>query len=112
MTGRTHSGAEAAAAGLVTTSVPEIDLDENVSALAQHISDAGPLSVQGAKRTIQVVMDNLAGARAARRDDAGEVDELLARAYRSEDLAEGLRAMAEKRPPASPVAKRSERSPR
>ena len=99
MTGRTFSGHEAAAAGLVHNSVPGSELAAAVDELAGRVAGAAPLSVQGAKRTIQAVVDNLGGTRSARPDDAAEVDRLLVDAYRSADLTEGIRALAERRPP-------------
>jgi enoyl-CoA hydratase/carnithine racemase len=99
MTGRTYSGPHAAATGLVTRSVPPDVLDEEVDTLAEAIVDLAPLSVQGAKQALQLVADHLAGARTTRPREAAQVDALVERAYRSEDLAEGLRAMTEKREP-------------
>lgn len=98
MTARTFSGAEAAAAGLVDRCVPPESLDEEVDALASRLASLAPLAVQGAKRAIQVVLDAMSPERA----EAGrvwEIDALVAQAYASRDLAEGLAAMREKRPP-------------
>ena len=99
MTGRTFSGAEAEAAGLANKSVPEDALDSEVMALSRRLAEGAPLSVQGAKRSIQAVVDSLGSTRAARPADAEEIDRLVAEAYRSDDLVEGLRALAEKRAP-------------
>jgi enoyl-CoA hydratase len=99
MTGRVYSGAEAAAAGLVTRAVPDDDLDESVDELARVVASNAPLSVQGVKRAIQVVVDTMADGRSTNPTDVNEIDELVAGAYASEDLQEGLRAMSEKRPP-------------
>ena len=99
MTGRTYSGAEAAGAGLVTTSAPDDDLQGAVSELADRIASNAPLSVQGVKRAIQVVADTLADARSTNEGRVAEIDRLVVEAYASEDLQEGLAAMSEKRPP-------------
>lgn len=99
MTGRVYSGAEAAAAGLVTRAVPDAALDESVDELASLVASNAPLSVQGVKRAIQVVVDTMADARSTDEVKVNEIDELVAEAYGSEDLQEGLRAMSEKRPP-------------
>ena len=57
------------------------------------------MSVQGAKQSIQFVVDYLSGAREADPIEAVEIDKLVTEAYASDDLQEGLAAMAEKRPP-------------
>ena len=99
MMGRTYSGIEAAAAGLVTRSVSDDDLEDEVMKLAAGLASNAPLSVQGVKRAIQVVADTMADARSTNSSRVAEIDELVAHAYASEDLEEGLTAMSEKRPP-------------
>jgi enoyl-CoA hydratase/carnithine racemase len=99
MTGRTFDGATATAAGLVTRSVDASELDAVSSELAQEIASRAPLSVQGTKRSIQAVVDHLSGARQAHPDVVAEIDRLVANAYNSRDLQEGIRAMSEKRAP-------------
>ena len=99
MMGRTYTGVEAAAAGLVTKSVPDADLEAEVMRFAAGIASNAPLSVQGVKRAIQVVVDTMADARSTNGDRVAEIDRLVAEAYASEDLEEGLTAMSEKRPP-------------
>jgi enoyl-CoA hydratase/carnithine racemase len=99
MTGRTYSGAEAAVAGLVNRSVPESDLKEATSSLASELAERAPLSVQGAKRSIQLIVDHLSSTRGASPDLVAEIDHLVEQAYGSEDLQEGVKAMSEKRPP-------------
>lgn len=93
------TGDEAHAAGLVTRSVIEPDLDGAVQDLASRLSQLAPLSVQGSKRAIQLVVDHMTDARAAHPTRAGEIDRLVANAYASDDLVEGMRAAAEKRAP-------------
>ena len=99
MTGRVFSGAEAAAAGLVTRAVPEDELLEAATKLCETLAANAPLSVQGAKRTIAVVADELADARRRSPQEAAEIDQLVAGAYNSADLQEGIRALSEKRRP-------------
>ena len=99
MTGRVYPGAEAAAAGLVTRSVPDESLDHAVDELAATLAQNAPLSVQGVKRAIQTVADTMADARTTDATKVDAIDKLVAEAYASDDLQEGLTAMSEKRPP-------------
>lgn len=99
MTGRTYTGEEASAAGLVNRAVPADRLDAESADLANEIAALSPLSVQGSKRSIQAIADHLAGTRGARPELVAEIDRLVANAYNSRDLQEGIRAMAEKRDP-------------
>ena len=99
MTGRTYTGAEAAVAGLVHQAVPVGGLERDVSELARDIASLAPMSVRGAKAAIQVVVEKLGSARISDPEGVTQIDDLVAGAYASEDLAEGMRAMVEKRPP-------------
>jgi enoyl-CoA hydratase/carnithine racemase len=99
MTGRTYTGDEAAAAGLVTRVVAPDRLEEETAALARDIATRAPLSVQGSKRSVQAIVDHLGGTRGARPEVVAEIDRLVANAYNSQDLHEGIRAQAEKRDP-------------
>lgn len=99
MTGRTFSAEEAKAAGLVDRVVESADLAASVAQLAVEISARAPLSVQGAKRAIQLVIDNLSIDRAQPSDDLVEVERLVEAAYNSRDLQEGIRAMKQKDEP-------------
>ncbi|MGH2700883.1 MAG: enoyl-CoA hydratase/isomerase family protein [Actinomycetota bacterium] len=109
MAGRTVEGDAARELGLATMVVPAGELDGAVDQLAGEIASLAPLSVQGSKRAIQLVADQRAVRRGnpasdrlddrAKREGALEIDALVAEAYASEDLAEGIRAMREKRPP-------------
>ena len=99
MGGGTFSGERARELGLVHAAVDDDELEGRVAALATELASRAPLSVQGTKRAIQVVVDHLAGARSTDPAAVATIDELVAQAYGSEDLAEGLRAMSEKRPP-------------
>ena len=99
MTGRVYSGAEAAGAGLVHRSVGADGLEAAVDELATTLAANAPLSVQGVKRAIQVVTDTMADARATNETAVAEIDRLVAEAYGSRDLQEGIEAMSTKRPP-------------
>ncbi len=99
MTGRTYTGDEAAAKGLVTRSVDPAAFDDAVRALAGEVAERAPLSVQGAKRAVQAVVDHLSSARTTQPDSVTEIDRLVSNAYNSRDLQEGIAAMAEKRDP-------------
>lgn len=96
MTAKTYSGAAALDAGLVGAIAPEDGLDGAVDVLASTIAGLAPLSVQGAKQTLSAVTDQMLGR--AHVDTSG-IANLVAGAYRSEDLQEGLAAMSEKRSP-------------
>lgn len=98
LTARTYHGREAAAAGLATSVTEPHTLQEDAVAFASKLSRLSPLSLQGAKRAVQAVMD----AQSAGRTGAGAVeriDRLVAQAYASSDLQEGLAAMQDKRKP-------------
>ncbi|HYP22933.1 MAG TPA: enoyl-CoA hydratase/isomerase family protein [Actinomycetota bacterium] len=99
MTASTMTGGEAEARGLVTKAVPALDLEATARAFAQEIADLSPQSVQGAKRSIGLVERALVEARRTHPDEVAEIDGLVAAAYGSTDLQEGLAAMAERRPP-------------
>ena len=88
---RTLDADEAAAVGLVQRRVP----DALVAALelAEEIAEFAPLTVQGHKRALKLVLGGI---------DPVAIDEmraLEARAFGSEDLQEGLAAFGEKRTP-------------
>jgi len=92
-TGRTLSGAEAAAIGLVTRAVPREALEAEAQALADEIAAAAPLAVRLAKRSL----------RAAMRFDPSLALDLeawsQAATMETEDAAEGLAAAVARRTP-------------
>jgi enoyl-CoA hydratase/carnithine racemase len=98
MTGTTISGAEGHSAGLVTQAHPEAELEGVTAAFAAEIGRLAPLSVQGAKRAIDEIARWGTDIRNNRPEVAAEIDGLVAAAYNSSDLQEGLAAMTEKRP--------------
>ena len=99
MTSRTFTGAEAERAGLVNRCVSGEGLRAAVAELAGALAANAPLSVQGVKKAIQLVADTIADARSTYPEFTDEMDRLVAEAYASNDLQEGIAAMSEKRPP-------------
>lgn len=99
MAAHTLTGAEASAAGLVTRSVPADELDAAARSFAGEVAALSPQSVQGAKQAIGLVERSLSHARRAHAGEVAGIDDLVAAAYGSEDLQEGLAAMRERRPP-------------
>lgn len=94
-TGRAVDAATAERWGLVNEVTD--DLDARVDELADEIAAAAPISVRGSKLAMRAVAAHLALDPAA--DDLAEVDAVVARAFASEDLQEGVRAFRERRPP-------------
>lgn len=99
MTGRTYSGKQAEATGLVNHSIAPEHLEETTFQLAEELAQRAPLSVQGTKVSIQAVVDHLGSTRADKSQVVEELDRLVAAVYASADLQEGLRALQEKRAP-------------
>jgi enoyl-CoA hydratase/carnithine racemase len=95
-TGRTITAARALAWGLVDEVVPAAELEARAVEYAAGIAANAPLSLRGNKRVLRT-LEAAAGAL-----DPAQERELVAlrdASFASEDLAEGLRAFAEKRPP-------------
>jgi enoyl-CoA hydratase len=99
MTGRTWHGADAVTFGLVNEVVDRTYLDNRAEVLATTIAGLAPLSVQGSKKEIQLIADMLGPDRDRNPEEIAAMDALVTNAYNSADLAEGIRAMAEKRDP-------------
>ena len=78
--------------GYLDEVAPPGELAARVDALAATLASRAPLAVQGMKRALNAVAHGTA--------DAAEVDAAVIRCMRSEDLAEGLLAWAQKRAPA------------
>jgi enoyl-CoA hydratase/carnithine racemase len=98
LTGMVCSGADAAAWGLVNDAVPADALEGRALALARDVAASAPLSVRGSKIAIRL-------AQAGSSSDSGtnglaeSFTRVAEAAFAGEDLAEGLRAFAERRPP-------------
>jgi len=98
MTGSTYAGEDALRAGLVTKVCAPHEIERATERMALAIAERAPLSVQGAKRTIRAIAEEHS-VRKLNPQAALEVDALVAEAYASDDLGEGIRAMTEKRAP-------------
>jgi enoyl-CoA hydratase/carnithine racemase len=96
-TARTVGGDEAREWGLVTASVPALELDEAVDELVERVVAAAPLSVRAAKRGIALASDRSALDRSGESTGATDYDLMAAAAMASEDLAEGIAAFRERR---------------
>jgi enoyl-CoA hydratase/carnithine racemase len=81
---------EGLAAGLVNEIVPAERLEERVAEIAQTIAGHAPITIQTTKAAVREVLES-------RRPPKNE--ELIVRAYMSEDFREGVRAFLEKRQP-------------
>jgi enoyl-CoA hydratase len=92
-TGRTLSGEEAAAIGLVNRAVPRDDVLVAATALARQIAGSAPLPVRGIKQALRASETNTLDAQ------LGWEAEQQALCYETEDMREGLAAAREKRPP-------------
>jgi enoyl-CoA hydratase/carnithine racemase len=98
ITGREISGTEAAGWGLAEA-VPADRVTARAEEVAELVSSSAPLSVRGSKRAIAAVLRKLSIDRETEGHRLAEVDLMAADALASEDLAEGLRARRERRPP-------------
>jgi enoyl-CoA hydratase len=98
-TGKAVSGSQAAEWGLANLAVPATELDDAVGRLAMTVAEAAPLSVQGSKRGIGVVLEHLAVDRFTEGHRVADFDMMAAQAFASEDLQEGIRAFRERRKP-------------
>jgi enoyl-CoA hydratase/carnithine racemase len=99
LTGRTLSGSEAASWGLVNAAVPPAELDVAVDELAGEVASLAPLSVKGSKRGIRSILERLSTDRTGEGYRVTDFDMMAAEAFASEDLAEGVAALRERRPP-------------
>jgi enoyl-CoA hydratase/carnithine racemase len=99
LTGRELSGAEAAVWGLVGEAVPADRVVARTEEVLDEIAEAAPLSVRGSKRAVAAVLRKLSIDRETEGYRLAEVDLMAADALGSEDLAEGLGARRERRPP-------------
>ncbi|HEY3019166.1 MAG TPA: enoyl-CoA hydratase-related protein, partial [Solirubrobacteraceae bacterium] len=92
-TGRRVRGDEARALGLCDRLVPAERVRDEARALAAEIAASAPLAVRAIRKTMRG--DLAERVRAAVEREAFEQDRLAA----TEDFAEGVRAMAERRTP-------------
>jgi enoyl-CoA hydratase len=93
MTGRVIDATTGLRIGLVHEVVPDAVLEESVQRLADELAANAPLSVQGAKRVLNLIRTQPDGAALA------EIHRLMHEAQHSDDLEEGRQAFLEKRRP-------------
>ena len=93
LTGRIFTVPEALQWGLVTEAVPQIEVDDRAFAIATHLA-------QSSTQAMRFGLEYLAEARGQDEEAAGRLArEYRARAFASEDFAEGVAAFREKRKP-------------
>ena len=90
---RTVGDREALAIGLIQRLLPPDELEHYTGAYLRTVADNAPLSVRGAKSTVQLYLEGLDEPRRAR------LRALALEAFESQDYKEGTRAFLEKRPP-------------
>jgi enoyl-CoA hydratase len=83
--------------GLVNRLVPAEGAEGVALALAEEIAGNAPLAVQGMKRILRLL--EMAHERGLSEAERAEIAELRRRAFESDDIQEGRRAFAERRPP-------------
>lgn len=92
MTGQLFGGRRAAAMGLVTTLVPEVELADATYEFARLVASKATLTVQAAKRMTAMILEGAAG-------DNEESLALQEQGYRSADYREGVEAFIARRKP-------------
>jgi enoyl-CoA hydratase len=97
LTGRRIGVGEALRMGLVHRLADDALVDG--LALAEEIAALAPLTVAGHKAALNALARHMGYTRGEDDDLIGRLDALVARAFASDDLKEGLAAFAEKRPP-------------
>jgi enoyl-CoA hydratase/carnithine racemase len=90
---RTLNDREALAMGLIQRLVPAAELEPTTYEYLRRVADNAPLSVRGAKATIQAYLAGLTD------ESRKRLRELSLEAFESEDYREGTRAFLEKRAP-------------
>ena len=90
---RTVGDCEALAIGFIQRLLPPDELDPATYAYLRQVADNAPLSVRGAKLTVQLYLEGLDEARRER------LRALARETFESQDYKEGTRAFLEKRSP-------------
>jgi enoyl-CoA hydratase/carnithine racemase len=99
LAGRTLSGEEAAAWGMVNEAVAPEAVQDRATELAERIAEGAPLSVRTSKRGIRAVLEALSLDRETAGHRVADFDLMAAQVLQSDDLREGIRAFRERRPP-------------
>lgn len=92
LTGRRYSGEQAVAIGLADVCVPADELRDRAVALAAEMAEGAPLAIEAVYRTLRSGLGER--IREATAHEASEQDRLSL----TEDAAEGIRAVADRRP--------------
>jgi enoyl-CoA hydratase/carnithine racemase len=96
LTGRLITAQKAGRTGLVNEVAPDEHLEEIVYKLAGEIAVNAPLSVRGHKYIINSMTDKMFDLGG---DEKDKINQMIARAFNSEDFLEGKRAFLENRKP-------------
>jgi enoyl-CoA hydratase len=99
LAGRTVSGEEAAAWGMVNEAVAPAALLDRAMELAGRIAEGAPMSVRTSKRGIRAVLEALSLDRQTAGHRVADFEMMAAQALQSDDLREGIAAFRERRPP-------------
>ncbi len=94
-TGRYYDTSRIKEMGLVDYLIPKSELESFTYALAEEIASNAPLSLRGTKRIINLLISS----EKMNEDGQKEAEEIIARAFNSEDLKEGQMAFLQKRKP-------------
>jgi len=94
-TAASYKGPQVKEMGIVDHLLARSELSKTVYAMAERIAGNAPMSLSGTKR----ILNSLANVLALSMDDLKTAEDLIAKAFMSEDLKEGQRAFIEKRKP-------------
>lgn len=94
LTGRSITGKEAAAIGLVNSVVPEVDLEHTVQEAVDHLTKLSPAALAITKKAIYA-WDSIHFDKGLARAEKIYFEELM----KTDDAKEGISAFLEKRPP-------------
>jgi enoyl-CoA hydratase/carnithine racemase len=94
--GRYIDARTALAWGLVNRIAAEVELEEEALGLASELAGNAPLAQRGNKRVIAALLE---AESELQEDVESELIELRRASFASQDMREGMRAFAEKRPP-------------
>jgi enoyl-CoA hydratase/carnithine racemase len=93
--GRIYAAPDCVRLGLVSVLHPSADSEAQALRLAREISENAPFSLVGTKKIVR----HLTGRKDASPEDEAELAALFGRSLATEDLAEGKKALAERRKP-------------